>query len=164
MSKFFHSILFYGIIVLIPAYLSSPQNTFAESEDQMEVCDIFFTGDIILLDVPIARTITQQQRGLSEKKEPGEGMIFIWDKPEPRAVWMHDTSFDLSAGFVSGDGILFSIEDMKANTDDFHLSMEPAKYVLELPKGHFKTKNLYEGSKLLRLVCKKKTLQTTKRE
>jgi len=158
MRKFTLNILFCWIILLMLACVS-PHNSFAGSDDEMKVCDISFSGDITLRAVPVARTITQQQKGLSEKKEPGTGMIFIWDTPEPRAVWMHDTSFDLSVGFISGDGILFRIEDMRANTDDFHLSMEPAKYVLELPKGHFKARNLYEGSKLLHLDCKKQNLK-----
>jgi hypothetical protein len=81
-------------------------------------------------------------------------MLFSWDNSEPRAFTMRGVSFPLSIGFLSDDGTLFAIEDMRVDSDEFYLSMQPATDAIELALGQFKKLGLSIGSKLIRRECR----------
>lgn len=126
----------------------------AQAADVAEVCDLSFTGNVQLRGVPVARTKEQQAKGLSNRDDAGPGMLFAFDPPGKLAFWMRDTRIPLSIAFVSEDGALFIIEDMKPNSDEYHLSMKPAKYALELSQGQFEREGLAVGSRLLKEECR----------
>lgn len=123
-------------------------------EDVSEVCDLSFTGNVQLHGVPVARTREQKAKGLSNRDNAGPGMLFAFDPPGKLAFWMRDTRIPLSIAFVSEDGTLFIIEDMKPDSDEYHLSMKPAKYALELARGHFEREGLVVGSRLTKEECR----------
>lgn len=126
----------------------------AQAADVAEVCDLSFTGNVQLRGVPVVRTKEQQAKGLSNRDDAGPGMLFAFDPPGKLAFWMRDTRIPLSIAFVSEDGTLFIIEDMKPNSDEYHLSMKPAKYALELAQGRFEREGLAVGSRLLKEECR----------
>lgn len=126
-----------------------------------EVCDLSFTGNVHLHGIPVARTKAQQARGLSNRDDIGPGMLFAFDPPGNLAFWMQDTRVPLSISFLSEDGILFVIEDMTPESDEYHLSMKPAKYALELPRGQFQSNGLSVGSRLLKEECRPVDLTPT---
>jgi uncharacterized protein len=126
----------------------------AQAADVAEVCDLSFTGNVQLRGVPVARTKEQQAKGLSNRDDAGPGMLFAFDPPGKLAFWMRDTRIPLSIAFVSEDGTLFIIEDMQAESDDYHLSMKPAKYALELAQGQFAREGLAVGSRLTKAECR----------
>ena len=126
----------------------------AQAANVAEVCDLSFTGNVQLRGVPIARTKEQQAKGLSHRDDAGPGMLFAFDPPGKLAFWMRDTRILLSIAFVSEDGTLFIIEDMQPNSDEYHLSMKPAKYALELAQGQFEREGLAVGSRLLKEDCR----------
>lgn len=126
----------------------------AQATDVAEVCDLSFTGNVQLRGVPVVRTKEQQAKGLSNRDDAGPGMLFAFDPPGKLAFWMRDTRIPLSIAFVSEDGTLFIIEDMKPNSDEYHLSMKPAKYALELAQGQFEREGLAVGSRLLKEECR----------
>jgi hypothetical protein len=125
-----------------------------QAADVAEVCDLSFTGNVQLRGVPVVRTKEQQAKGLSNRDDAGPGMLFAFDPPGKLAFWMRDTRIPLSIAFVSEDGTLFIIEDMKPNSDEYHLSMKPAKYALELAQGQFEREGLAVGSRLLKEECR----------
>ena len=143
-----------GLIVAgaLLAFAASRQQ--AQAADVAEVCDLSFTGNVQLRGVPVARTKAQQAKGLSNRDDAGPGMLFAFDPPGKLAFWMRDTRMPLSIGFVSDDGTLFIIEDMKPESDEYHLSMKPARYALELAQGQFEREGLAVGSRLLKKECR----------
>ena len=143
-----------GLIVAgaLLAFAASRQQ--AQAADVAEVCDLSFTGNVQLRGVPVARTKEQQAKGLSNRDNAGPGMLFAFDPPGKLAFWMRDTRIPLSIAFVSEDGTLFAIEDMTPHSDEYHLSMKPAKYALELAQGQFQRRGLAVGSRLLKEECR----------
>jgi len=61
---------------------------------------------------------------------------------------MKNTLIPLSAAFVSDDGVIVNIEEMKPLALDAHCSTQPVRYVLEMNKGWFTKKGIKAGSKL----------------
>jgi len=135
-----------GYLVIVGALLSGPASA--------TTCDLTFEGGNVLRDVPVAETRTEQERGLSDRDDVGPGMLFTWSTAEPRVVWMRDTRVPLTVGWIDAEGVLFGFEDMEPETDDMHLSMEPAAAALELPQGAFERHGLAEGDRLLSRDCR----------
>jgi len=119
-----------------------------------ERCTLYFSGNITLADVPVARTPAQMAQGLMFRKDAGSGMLFSWPEAGQRVFWMRNTLIPLSVAFISADGTLFGIEDMTPETDDYHYSAEPATDALELAQGEFAQKGLKPGARLLRRKCR----------
>lgn len=119
-----------------------------------ERCTLYFSGNIILADVPVAKTTAQMAQGLMFRKDAGSGMLFSWPEAEQRVFWMRNTRIPLSVGFISADGTLFGIEDMTPETDDYHYSAGPATDALELAQGEFAQKGLKPGARLLDRECR----------
>lgn len=140
------------VVVALVAFTAVGQQT--QAADITEVGDLTFTGNVQLRGVPVARTKEQQAKGLSNREEAGPGMLFVFDPPGKLAFWMRDTRIPLAIAFVSDDGILFVIEDMKPESDEYHLSMKPARYALELAQGQFEREGLAVGSSLLKVDCR----------
>lgn len=120
----------------------------------MERCTLYFSGNVTLTGVPVARTPEQMAHGLMFREDAGPGMLFSWPSAEQRVFWMRKTRMPLSVGFIAGDGTLFAIEDMEPETDDYHYSTGPATDALELVQGEFAQKGLSPGSRLLRRECR----------
>jgi len=109
------------------------------------------------IKVWIADTEVKRTQGMMFKttwpKNIG-GMLFVFKEEGRRSFWMKNTLLPLSLGFFSSSGLLLE----KANMDppkslaqvkiDRVLSLKPAKYVLEVPKGWFEKQNIEVGSKL----------------
>lgn len=143
-----------GVMVVgaVLAFAVSKQQ--ARAADIAEVCNLTFTGNVQLRGVPVARTKVQQAKGLSNRADIGPGMLFAFDPPGKLAFWMKDTRIPLSIAFMSEDGTLFAIEDMTPYSEEYHLSMKPAKYALELAQGQFQHEGLAVGSRLLKEECR----------
>lgn len=110
-----------------------------------KVCSLAFSNGYRLEGVPVATTKAQQAHGLSGRTSPGKGMLFDFGQPERLAFWMKDTHFPLSIGFFDGQGRLIRSEDMEAESEHYHLSLDPARFALELPKGSFQAHQVKPG-------------------
>jgi len=117
------------------------------------------------LEVEVARTPDQHERGLMFREKLGkdDGMLFIFQMPEPLGFWMKNTLIDLSIGYFDKDQKLIDIQEMKSgkNIADAALpvyrSSGSAKYALEMNKGWFEQNNIKLGSALkLNLPAAKK--------
>lgn len=147
----FSSVAVLIVAALVLAFAVERQQ--ARAAEISEACDLSFSGNIQLRGVPVARTTEQQAKGLSKRDDAGRGMLFVFEQPGKLAFWMRDTRIPLSIAYLSEDGAIFMIEDMRPLSEDYHLSMQPAKYALELAQGQFVTHGLVIGSRLDRLQC-----------
>ena len=122
----------------------------SQDAPQLDLERVKLTSGMHRIDAQIAGTPEQRQTGLMLRKEmpQHEGMIFIFDQPAKQCFWMKNTLIPLSAAFVSDDGVIVNIEDMKPLALDAHCSAQPVRYVLEMNKGWFSKKGIKAGSKL----------------
>ena len=117
---------------------------------QLHLERVKLTSGMHRVDAQVASTPEQRQIGLMFRKDmpQHEGMIFVFDQPAKQCFWMKNTLIPLSAAFVSDDGTIVNIEDMKPLVLDGHCSAQPVRYVLEMNKGWFAKKGIKAGSKL----------------
>lgn len=136
-----------GYLVLTLLSQDATANMFSEH------CDLYFSNQLVLKNVPIAKTQKELHTGLSKRNSAGSGMLFSYPDSAPRVFWMHETYVPLSIGFFDENGLLFQVTDMEPNTDTLHYSIKPAQDILELAKGGFKKVKLAPGIRLEMKVC-----------
>ena len=99
----------------------------------------------------LARDWPQQRRGLMFVRDlpVDAGMLFVYDGPGPRSMWMKNTYIPLDILFVRDDGTISSII---AETEPLSLrslaSTEPVTYVLELGGGVTRSLHIASGDRL----------------
>ncbi len=71
------------------------------------------TGTLVIagrvtLTVELARTPAEQVRGLSGRPglKPGQGMLFVYDRPQPVSIWMKDMRFPLDIVWIRAGRIV----------------------------------------------------------
>lgn len=95
-------------------------------------------GENLDFDIYLAHSPDQQQRGLMHvRKMPvTTGMLFVYERPGIRSMWMKNTYIPLDLLFIDANGKVSSIVH---NATPLSLasrsSTEPVKYVLELNGG-----------------------------
>ena len=122
----------------------------AQDSPQVNLERIKLLSGMHHIDAQVAATPEQRQIGLMFRKDlpQHEGMIFIFDQPGKQCFWMKNTLIPLSAAFLSDDGTIVNIENMKPLALDGHCAVQPVRYVLEMNKGWFAKKGIKAGSKL----------------
>ena len=100
------------------------------------------------LTAELATSPAQRETGLMNRfsLKPDHGMLFIFERPEPLSFWMRNTFVALSIAFISADGRILNIEDMRPQTDDPHWSKGAALYALEMKKGWFAERGIAPGA------------------
>jgi len=119
----------------------------AQDADMLH-CNVSFSHGVVIQNVPVARTPTEQSRGLSQRDDIGPGMLFAWESAHPVSFWMKDTFVPLSIGFFDAAGVLFSIQDMQPQSLKTHPSVLPALHALELRQGDFQRLGIALGTRL----------------
>lgn len=102
------------------------------------------------VQVEIADDRAEQQRGLMERTELAEdaGMLFVFDREEPRSFWMRNTLIPLSIAYIASDGRIVDIQDMQPLDETSHPSAEPAQYALEVNQGFFAERGIEVGNEV----------------
>jgi len=77
-----------------------------------------------------------------------EGMLFVYDQPRRRCMWMKNTLIPLSAAFLDADGAILNLEDMEPQTTLGHCSNGPVLYVLEMNQGWFARHGVRAGGRI----------------
>jgi uncharacterized membrane protein (UPF0127 family) len=101
------------------------------------------------LAVEIADTPELRERGLMFRHRLGErrGMLFLYERVQPVAMWMKNTYIALDMVFVRGDG---TVSKIVRNTVPLSLetiqSAEPVKAVLEIAAGQAEALGLKPGA------------------
>ena len=105
----------------------------------------------------VAQTPDQRALGLMYRfsLKPDHGMVFVFDRSEPRAFWMKNTFIPLSIAFVAADGRILNIDDMAPQDERTHLSSGPAMYAIEMRKGWFAERGIKAGDRVAGLPSPK---------
>ena len=102
------------------------------------------------IQAELAQTPDQRSIGLMFRKSMGanEGMLFAFEQPAKQCFWMKNTLLPLSIAFVSADGTVVNIDDMKPQTLESHCSVKEVPFVLEMNAGWFAKRGIKAGFKL----------------
>lgn len=103
-------------------------------------------------DLWLATERQQQMRGLMFVRDLPEftGMLFIYNGPGRRSMWMKNTYIPLDMLFIREDGTISSIEsDTETLSLESISSIEPVTYVLELNAGATAKLGIVAGDRLL---------------
>ena len=124
--------------------------TWSRDEPQRNLPREALTAGMHLIQVQVAATNEQRATGLMFRAEmpANEGMLFVFDEPAGQCFWMKNTLLPLTAAFVSDDGTIVNLADMKPQTTDSHCSEKPVRYVLEMNQGWFAKRGLKAGMRL----------------
>lgn len=119
-------------------------------EPQMSLPRVKLSAGMHQIDAQLAQSAEQRTIGLMHRREmpQHEGMLFIFEQPSVQCFWMKNTLLPLSAAFVSDDGTIVNLVDMKPQTLDSHCSLKPVRYVLEMNQGWFAKKGIKAGARL----------------
>ncbi len=120
--------LFVGIILSISVVLSC-------SSALEERIAVVIGGENFRIEV--ARTAEQKRQGLMDRRTLGdrEGMIFVYETDQHLAFWMKNTTIPLTLAFLSKDGQIMQIEQLKPLSLKSVMSERAVRYGLELPAG-----------------------------
>lgn len=125
-------------------------NTGHAQNAQMSLPRVKLTAGMNLIDAQLATSPEQRSTGLMFRSSlpVSEGMLFVFDEPAQQCFWMKNTSLPLTAAFVSEDGVIVNLVDMKPQTTVPSCSEQPVRFVLEMNQGWFEKRGIKAGSKL----------------
>ena len=101
--------------------------------------------------VEVARTATEQQRGLMYRRRlaPDRGMIFPLRRPEYAAFWMKNTLIPLDLIFIRADGSIANIAANARPKDERLISSDGlVTEVLELAGGRAAALGITAGDRV----------------
>jgi hypothetical protein len=130
--------------------LSLAGSTHAQGAPQLDLPRIKLSAGMHLIDVQLAMTPAQRETGLMYRREmpQTEGMLFVFEQPVRQCFWMKNTLLPLTAAFISDDGTIANLADMRPQTTDSHCSAKPVRFVLEMNQGWFAKRGIKAGTKL----------------
>jgi len=76
------------------------------------------------------------------------GMLFVYPTPEYLGFWMRNTIVPLSIAYISDDGEILQVSDMKPKDERTVPSNHRVRFALEMNQGWFARANFGVGSKL----------------
>lgn len=103
----------------------------------------------ISLEAELAITQDQQTAGLMFRTElaDGQGMLFVYDRDRIMSFWMKNTLVPLSIAYLSADGTIREIFDMRPLSLEAITGTRHARYALEVPQGWFERVGLKPGDR-----------------
>ena len=104
-------------------------------------------GKDVPVDAEIAVTAEEQRRGLMFRKklDDGCGMLFVYQRDQILSFWMKNTVIPLSIAFISHDGRVIEIHDMRPQSLETIRSGRSVRYALEVPQGWFERASIAPG-------------------
>jgi uncharacterized membrane protein (UPF0127 family) len=123
---------------------------YAQDTPQTNLPRVKLSAGMHLIDAQLAQTPDQRTIGLMFRKDmpQHEGMLFVFEQPSGLCFWMKNTLLPLTAAFVTDEGVIVNLADMKPQTTDAHCAAKPVRYVLEMNQGWFAKRGIKAGSKL----------------
>ncbi|KPM30633.1 Hypothetical protein I595_3127 [Croceitalea dokdonensis DOKDO 023] len=106
---------------------------------------------LVDLDIELAETAYEIQTGLMYRSsmEKKQGMLFIFDAPEPRSFYMKNTEIPLDIIYISDSLRIVSFQKNAKPLDEKGLpSKQAAQYVLEINGGLSDLWNLQIGDSI----------------
>lgn len=155
MKNFF---LLYGLVILVVVLFGSTSaHALSVSNDarieKLKTSKLKLAGQTIVAELAV--TYDERERGLMHRKSMGknEGMLFVFDGPEPMAFWMKNTLIPLSIGYFDEKKKLINTLEMSPGVmgevrPKTYEASRPAMYALEMNKGWFTKHNVKPGATL----------------
>lgn len=115
-----------------------------------------WAGDISLrigthsIRATIANTPHSRELGLMQQSQLCEncGMLFVFPKAGKHSFWMKDTPLPLAIAFITADGSILNIAEMKAYTTNIHSASGDILYALEMNKCWFSDHTIKAGDRV----------------
>ncbi len=150
MSKFKASFKFLKPLLMLLACSLASLHALAQGVPQTQLPRITLNAGMHLIQAQVAQDFEQRQIGLMWRKEmpQNEGMLFVFEQAATQCFWMRNTLLPLTAAFVTDDGTIVNLADMKPQSDESHCSKKPVRFVLEMNQGWFAKRNIQAGYKL----------------
>jgi uncharacterized membrane protein (UPF0127 family) len=93
----------------------------------------------------------EMQQGLMQRRDLGrdDGMIFVYDRPQPLSFWMRNTPTPLDIGFFTAAGVLDEVRQMHP-FDDTAVPSRSAQvqFALEMNQGWYQAAGVKPGAQL----------------
>ncbi len=107
-------------------------------------------GERVEVEVEIADTDAERERGLMERTELAEnaGMLFVFEEEQQLAFFMRNTLIPLSIAYINAEGIIVDIRDMEPLDETPIPSAAPAQYALEVNQGFFAERGVEVGNQV----------------
>ena len=110
-----------------------------------------YVGDV-LIQAGIADSDAERTLGLSgrESLPKGEGLLFVFDTPDVHAFWMKDMLFPIDMlWFDEQNKLIYIADSVSPQTyPATYTGGGPSRYVLELPAGYARERNIKIGDSL----------------
>ena len=102
------------------------------------------------LQVEVARTRDERTRGLMFREDMGrfDGMLFVFQEDQHLSFWMKNTLIPLSIAYISSDGTIREIYDMKPESLESVPSVRSVRYALEVRQGFFGEHDIVPGDRV----------------
>jgi len=135
------------LLLLAATAIALPVND-AQAIVELPTVPLTINGHKITAEV--AKSTEQITTGLMYRfsLKPDHGMVFVFERSEPRAFWMKNTFIPLSIAFVAADGRILNIDDMAPQDETSHWSSGPAMYAIEMRKGWFAERGIRAGDRV----------------
>lgn len=104
----------------------------------------------VRVQVELARTPEEQARGLMYRRSlpPDGGMLFLFDRAEPRRFWMRNTYIPLDMIFLDAQRVVVGIEENTVPLDETGRGPDqPAQYVVEVAGGYARSHGIGLGAR-----------------
>ena len=144
----------FGLVVLTLVFALATELANALTPAQPELPKIALTIGETRINAEVADDPDEKTIGLMGRKElaEGDGMLFVFSRPQPMGFWMKDTLIPLSIAYISGEGIIREIHDMQPLEESGVPSMfRDLVYALEVPQGWFAKNGILAGDRVLGL-------------
>ncbi|MDR2181688.1 MAG: DUF192 domain-containing protein [Treponema sp.] len=104
-------------------------------------------GARVPIEVEAARSEEQRRTGLMYRTElaDGKGMLFFFESDQVLSFWMENTLIPLSIAYISYDGKIIDIRDMRPRDRSPITSSRSVRYALEVPRGYFTRAGITAG-------------------
>lgn len=128
---------------------STPQASREEPVSQPRVVLEPPGAEPVVVDVEVARTSAETQRGLMYRRQmaPNAGMIFLFSRSRHLTFWMHNTYIPLDMIFITSDmRVLGVVENATPETDDPREVPGEGQFVLEVNAGFAREHGITAGT------------------
>ena len=131
----------------------------SSAKNNKKYCTLKFINKynkFVELRAEIADSAYKRSRGLMfrESLPKNQGMIFIFPGEKNRSFWMKNTYIPLSIAYVSKEGNINEIHNMKPlNTSITYPSSLPAKFAIEVNQNWFKKNNITKNCRMIFNGC-----------
>ncbi len=154
MEKPLSLILFFGFLLLV--FLGIFALLFHESVQPLTDKEFgkhtIYVNKYTPIHVIVADTASKKQKGLGgrDTMAPGEGMLFVFNRPARWRVWMRGMKFGLDILWLSEDGTVIDLKRTvyPESYPDVFEPERPAKYILEVLTGFSEANGIEKGTKI----------------